>query len=126
MTVVPTGGALGVEIRGLDLRDPMPQDTVTAVRRAVLDHCLVLFRGQTIGEREQVEFTRYFGEPAVHVRDQPDRATDEIMIVSNVEENGKPIGALGHRETSTGAPRCGTSWRTSLRSRCRTTGYRGG
>ena len=98
MTVVPTGGALGAEIAGLDLRRPMPPETVAAVRRAFLAHCVVFFRGQTLGEPEQVAFTRYFGEPVVHVRKQAAGATPEIMVVSNLRKDGKPIGALGHRE----------------------------
>jgi taurine dioxygenase len=98
MTVAPTCGALGAEITGLDLRQPMPADTVGALRQAFLDHCLIYFRGQTLSEADQVRLTCYFGEPAVHVRDQAERATQEIMMVSNVKKDGKPIGALGSRE----------------------------
>ena len=98
VAVIPTGGALGAEIKGLDVRQPMPRETVAAVREALLTHCMVFFRDQTISEQEQVAFTRYFGEPAVHVRKQAARATKEIMMVSNLKKDGKPIGALGHRE----------------------------
>ena len=99
MTVLPTGGPLGAEITGLDLSQPLPADTVAAVRNALLEHCLVYFRGQKIDDAAQVAFTRYFGPAAVHVRDnQPDRPTEEIMMVSNVRENGKLIGSLGNDE----------------------------
>jgi len=98
VVIVPTGGALGAEIRGLDLRRPLPPETVVAVRQAFLAHCVVYFRGQTLSEQEQVDFTRYFGEPVVHVRKQAAGATREIMVVSNLKKDGRPIGALGHRE----------------------------
>ncbi len=98
ISVIPTGGALGAEITGLDLSQPMPPATVAIIRQAFLDHCVVFFRDQTLSEPDQVRFTRYFGEPVIHVREQAERATPEIMMVSNVKQNGKPIGALGHRE----------------------------
>ncbi len=98
MTVVPTDGALGAEILGLDLSKPVPKATVAAIRGAFLEHCLVVFRDQNLDEPDQVRFTRYFGEPVVHVRKQADRTNNEIMMVSNVKKNGKPIGALGHQE----------------------------
>jgi len=99
MTIVPTGGALGAEIAGLDLSRPLSPETVAALRDAVLEHCLIYFRGQQIDDAAQVAFTGYFGPPAVHVRDnQPDRPTEQIMMVSNVREDGKPIGSLGNDE----------------------------
>ncbi len=98
LDIRPTGGALGAEIRGLNLSRPVPQDTVDAIRKAFLDHCLVFFRGQQISETDQVRFTRYFGDPVTHVRKQAEQKLPEIMLVSNITKNGQPIGALGHRE----------------------------
>ena len=98
--VIPSGGALGAEIRGLDLRLPLDAGTVGQLRRALLDHCVLVFRGQPISEADQVRFTGYFGRPVEHVRRQPDRPVKEIFLISNIEENGQPIGALGHGELS--------------------------
>jgi taurine dioxygenase len=98
MTVVPSGGALGAEIAGLSLAEPLPDDTAAAVRQAFLDHCVLYFRAQNLTEQNQVDFTRYFGKPQIHVRKQSEPATPGIFIVSNVEKNGRPIGALGHGE----------------------------
>lgn len=99
MAVIPTGAALGAEITGLDLSRPLPAEKIAAVRGAVLEHGVVFFRNQSLDDAAQVAFTRYFGPASVHIRDnQPDRPTDEIMVVSNVREHGKPIGSLGHGE----------------------------
>lgn len=98
MTVTPTGAALGAEIRGLDLSRPLSRETVEAVRQALLDHCVVFFRGQDLSEEDQVRFTNYFGKAEVHVRDMPDRPVKEILIISNIKKDGKDIGALGDRE----------------------------
>ncbi|OGG44138.1 MAG: hypothetical protein A3F84_22670 [Candidatus Handelsmanbacteria bacterium RIFCSPLOWO2_12_FULL_64_10] len=96
--ILPTGGALGAEARGLDLRQPLSPGQVNRLRAAFLDHSVLFFRDQRVSEEDQVRFSRYFGDPAPHVREQPDRPIQEIFIISNVEENGKPIGALGNDE----------------------------
>lgn len=99
ITVIPTGAALGAEITGLDLTRPLPKETVSTLRSVVLEHCVIFFRDQSLDDTAQVAFTHYFGPASVHVRDnQPDRETEEIMMVSNVRENGKLIGSLGHGE----------------------------
>ena len=96
--IIPTGGALGAEVRGLDLSRPLSASQVNRLRAAFLDHSVIFFRDQKISEEDQVRFSRYFGDPVPHVREQPDRPIQEIFIISNVEENGKPIGALGNDE----------------------------
>jgi taurine dioxygenase len=98
--VVATGGALAAEIRGLDLRHPLPPESVRVVKQALWDHCVIYFRGQQISEENQVQFTRYFGTPVEHVRKQAERRVKEIFIISNVKENGEMIGALGNDEIS--------------------------
>ena len=97
---IPTGGALGAEIKGADLTQPLTVEQVAQVRAALLDHGVVFFRDQRISEEDQVRFTSYFGEPVEHVRKQRPRPVPEIFIISNVKENGEPIGALGHGEVS--------------------------
>jgi taurine dioxygenase len=96
--VIPTGGALGAEIRGLDLHHELSRQTVRELRSVFLTHCVLLFRDQQISEQDHVRFTGYFGNPEPHVREQPDRPVAEIFVISNVEQDGKPIGALGYDE----------------------------
>ena len=98
--MIPSGGALGAEIRGLDLRLPLEAGTVGRIRGALLDHCVLVSHDQAISESDQVRFTGYFGRPVEHVRRQPDRPVKEIFLISKIEENGQPIGALGHGELS--------------------------
>jgi taurine dioxygenase len=98
MKILPTGGALGAEIVGVDCSKPLEKDVVLRLKQAVLDHLVLVFRDQDLGEEEQVSFSRYFGDPKPHVREQPERAVEEIFIVSNVIENGRSIGALGYGE----------------------------
>lgn len=98
LQVIPTGGALGAEIRGLDLSQALSTEATQEIRQALLTHCVLFFRNQRISEADQVRFTSYFGAPVEHVREQPQRPIKEIFYISNIQENGQPIGALGNDE----------------------------
>ena len=98
MQIIPTGGALGAEIRGVDVRKPLAPAEVAELQAAVLEHLLLVFREQSLTEEQQVRFSRYFGDPVPHVRHQAERPVPEIFVISNVSENGEPLGALGNGE----------------------------
>lgn len=85
--VLPSGGALAAEVGGLDLSQGLPAVTISAVRQALIDHCVLLFRDHSLSETDQVRFTGYFGTPAKHTRRNPSGTVTEsdIFVVSNVE-----------------------------------------
>ena len=66
LTVTPAGAVLGAEISGIDLRQALPQETVAAIRAALLRHKVVFFRDQDISHEDHVRFGRYFGELEGH------------------------------------------------------------
>lgn len=100
MEIIPTGGALGAEIRGIDVGSPLLPSEVALLREAVLEHLLVVFREQRLTDEAHVRFSRYFGQPEPHVRprSEADSSLREIFVVSNVSDNGRPLGALGNGE----------------------------
>lgn len=98
MKILPTGGALGAEVSGIDASKPLDDATVASLKRGLGEHLLLFFRSQSLEDADLVRFTRYFGDPKPHVREQPVRQVSEVFIVSNVREDGKPIGALGNGE----------------------------
>lgn len=84
---------LGAEVVGLDLSQPLPDDTFRQVHRAHLDHHVLVFRNARITPAQQIAFSRRFGPLQRHVLHQfalPGHP--EILVVSNIVENGKPIG----------------------------------
>ena len=100
-TVIPTGAALGAEISGVDLRT-IDEDCFAAIHRAWLDHLVLLFRGQVLDDDDLIAFSRRFGElDWAPVQETGRRFVDghpELYVVSNVVENGVPIGSLGAGE----------------------------
>ncbi len=91
--ITPFDAALGAEVTGLDLSKPLSADVFKRIHRAHLDHHVVVFRDQRITPDEQIAFSRCFGPLQIHVLHQFQlTGHPEILIVSNIMENGKPIG----------------------------------
>lgn len=97
MTVItahPTGAALGAEIRGVDLAQPLDAATTARLNALWLEHEVIYFRNQKLSPAQHIAMSECFGEVEVHVRTdccRPDYP--RIFVVSNIIENGKPIGA---------------------------------
>jgi len=99
--VIPTGAALGAEVRGVDLQR-IDDAGFAAVHRAWLEHSVLLFRGQQLSDDDLVAFSRRLGElDQAPIQENGRRFVDgypEIYVVSNVIENGVAIGSLGAGE----------------------------
>lgn len=91
--VRPLDAALGAEVVGLDLNRPLSAEDFRRIHRAHLDHHVVVFRDQRITPDQQIAFSRRFGPLQIHVLHQFQLSNHpEILIVSNVLKDGKPIG----------------------------------
>jgi taurine dioxygenase len=101
LDVIPTGAALGAEVRGLDLRD-LDDAAFAQVMEAWHEHSVVLFRGQSLSDQELIAFSRRLGDldwaPVQETGRRFVEGLPEIYIVSNVKVNGEPIGSLGDGE----------------------------
>jgi taurine dioxygenase len=89
----PFSGAVGAEIIGLDLSRAVTTEDFARIHRAHLDHHVLVFRDQHISPEQQIAFSRRFGVLQIHVLKQFLLAGHpEILIVSNIVENGQNIG----------------------------------
>jgi len=94
LTVRPLGAALGAEVTGLDLRQPLAPETIEALHAAWMEHLVLVLPGQPVSDAEQVAFARRFGDLEVHHQTiLKSRALPEIFRVSNVDEDGKLMPA---------------------------------
>jgi taurine dioxygenase len=93
LAIRPLHDALGAEVLGLDLAQPLAQEDFERIHQAHLDHHVLVFRDQRITPVQQVAFSRRFGPLQIHVlRDFQLPAQPEVLVVSNIRENGRPIG----------------------------------
>jgi taurine dioxygenase len=104
--IIPTGAALGAEIRGVDLARSIDDETFAAIERAYYDHAVIFFRDQHITPPQQVAFTRRFGEIEFNIFGErwSVPGSPEIVVVSNVTEDGRPIGVR----------RAGENWHSDM------------
>ena len=99
--VIPQGAPLGAEVRCGDLR-VLDETGFAALRQAWLDNLVIVIRGQTLSDSELMAFGRRLGEldaaPLAKTGNEKARAHEEVIVVSNVMEDGKPIGVLRDAE----------------------------
>lgn len=94
VSVRPSGAALGAEISGVDLSQELDEQSFRQIRDALHEHEVIYFRNQNLTPEQHIAFSRRFGELEHHVRQDRCRpGYPEIFVVSNVIENGKPIGS---------------------------------
>jgi taurine dioxygenase len=102
LEVVPTGAALGADIKGLDLSRAIDDKVFREIDLAWNDHLVLRFRGHRLDDDALVAFSRRFCEldmaptPAAEERLAPIRP--EIAVISNIVVGGKAVGSLGNSE----------------------------
>lgn len=103
LEVIPSGRLLGAEVRGVDLAKPLADAVRRALEAAWLDHLVLLFRNQTVGDDDLLAMAEAFGgAQATRSRDFYIKAgfseksgrvsaRPGISIISNLDENGRPV-----------------------------------
>ena len=101
LDVVPVSLAIGAEVKGVDLAT-LDDATFDSIHAAWLKYSVLLFRGQSISDADLVSFSRRVGEldelPPNENGVMSVPKLPEILILSNVIENGIAIGSLGNQE----------------------------
>ena len=94
MKVIPSGESLGAAIEGLDLARPLPPAELEGVLRALGQYGVVRFPRQQLTGRELRDFSAQLGDLEINVGSQgyQEPGVPEVMILSNIVENGRPIG----------------------------------
>ena len=91
---------IGAEIQDIDLNEDQSAETIAAINQAWFDNIILLFRGQNLSAERQVHVTKWFGKLGELARPKEffppgyDSLPDGVMLISNIRENGEPIGAL--------------------------------
>ena len=93
MEIVPTGAALGAEMRGVDLARDLDAATFGRIEDAFNHHGVIFFRNQNFTVEQEIAFARRFGEVEINVNTQACLpGYPQVLLVSNIKENGGYIG----------------------------------
>ena len=85
--VKPIAGALGAEVSGISMAEPLGNQAFNEVHDALMAHQVLFFRDQQITAKDHVAFARHFGSLHVHpyapnLEDQP-----EVLVLRSSKAN---------------------------------------
>jgi taurine dioxygenase len=93
---------LGAVLEGIDLSRPLAPSEAQAIETAWRERLVVIAHGQRLSDPQLLAFSRHFGDidpPGPNPYGESfNKAHPEINVISNVVENGRPIGNLGAGE----------------------------
>jgi taurine dioxygenase len=100
LTVRKMSGALGAEIAGVDLSRPLDAELVAHIRRAFLEHLVIVFRDQRLDSAGFMAFARAMGTPVEYpfVKGLPDYP--QIIQVMKLEHERTNFGGIWHSDTA--------------------------
>lgn len=89
----PISSALGAEVRGVNLSQPLPEAVISDVRSALDVYGVLLFREQCLSPEVQISISQRFG-PLQEVAQKQYQLAGQpfVYVIGNVEENGRAIG----------------------------------
>jgi taurine dioxygenase len=93
LEILPSGEVLGATMKGMDLSRPLSDDEFDAVLRALGQYGVLRFPAQSLTPAAQKAFAARFGSLEVNAAGMFQEAEHpEIMFLSNIVKNGKPLG----------------------------------
>ncbi len=104
LTFEPTNAVLGANVRDANLAQPLSDADFSAVLQALGRYGVLCFKNQAISPQHLRDFSARFGGLQVGVSGLHEPGFPEVSVLSNVIENGKPIGL----------PDAGQDWHTDM------------
>ena len=98
--VRPIAGAIGAEIFGVDLGNEVEEDTIAAIRRAWLQHCVIFFRDQALPPARFLMFAKQFGTVVEYPFIKGLEDFPEIIPVVKLEHEKTNFGGIWHSDTA--------------------------
>jgi taurine dioxygenase len=94
MRVTGSGHALGATIEGLDLARPLTDEAFDLILDALGRYSVIRFPLQELSGRDLANFSSRFGKLETNVASThyQEPGVPEVMVLSNIVENGRPIG----------------------------------
>jgi taurine dioxygenase len=100
--VIPSGQSLGADIEGVNIAGPLTDEQVLEISDAWHQHLVLRFRNQRLTDPQLEAFSARFGlldrAPVYKLGTRVDVESEFVTVISNVKQNGVPIGDLGDGE----------------------------
>lgn len=89
--VQPVAGALGAEVRNIDLREPLSDSGFETLRAALLEHQVLFFREQDVNPQQHRDLAHRFGELLCHPAYPTPDGFPEVTILEHSAEKPSKI-----------------------------------
>jgi taurine dioxygenase len=92
--VLPSGDSLGATLEGLDLARPLVREELDRVLQALGKYGGVRFPSQRLTGQQLRDFSAQLGDLEINVGSAgyQEPGVPEVMVLSNIVENGRPVG----------------------------------
>ena len=100
MDIKPIAGALGAEISGVDLRDPISPALAGQLRAAFLKHQVIFLRKQPLTPQQFLRFAEAFGTPIEYPFVKGIEGFPMIIEVKKLEHEKVNFGGVWHSDTT--------------------------
>jgi len=106
LNVIPNEAVLGATIAGVDLSQPLGDADFAQLLRALGQHVVLRFPGQTVTDENLRDFSARFGaiQGSISREYDPRGRVPEVSVLSNIRRDGQPIGL----------PDAGQDWHTDM------------
>jgi taurine dioxygenase len=98
--VRPISGAIGAEIHGVDIAQPLEDKVIAEIREAFLEYLVIFFRDQKLTPEQQVTFARRFGDPVEYPQLRGLPECPLITPVIKLEHERSNFGGIWHSDTT--------------------------
>ena len=100
MDIQPISGALGAEVRGIDLSSELSNSEAADIHGAFLAHKVLFFRGPELTPQQQLRVARIFGEPGLYPFIKGMDDAPEVIEILKTEKDTVNFGGGWHSDTA--------------------------
>ena len=100
INIRPITAALGAEVEGVNLASRLNDETMLAIRQALLKYLVIFFRDQTLDPANQLAFARRFGDPIEYPFAKPLEGFPFIVPIIKREHETLNFGGIWHSDTT--------------------------
>jgi taurine dioxygenase len=91
---------IGAEIGGVDLSQPLGNQTFEEIHRALAENLVIFFRDQRITDEQHLDFGRKFGKLHIHPAAPHEPGHPELMIIHADKDSPRANGEGWHSDVS--------------------------
>lgn len=100
MKIQKVAGALGAQVNGVDLRQPISPDLAASIRQALLDHLVIFFRDQDLTPDQFMRFAESMGQPVEYPFVKGLEGYPKVIEIKKLEHERSNFGGVWHSDTT--------------------------